>query len=174
MNFSITQLQKACIAYKEFGEVQYVGSGIMNSDSMISTMGAFYGEILAVVLVGVINMFCIIMLDWEIQKKEYAILRSVGATKINVLKVIVAEKGYIGLLSFLIGCVGGTILEKLLLRISIEGKVPFTLQWLGRGDFSHNAYKNIVKQKTFGVFLFYCFISRVRRGWTSCVGSVRI
>ncbi len=132
-DFSITQLQKACIAYKEFGEVQYVGSGIMNSDSMISTMGAFYGEILAVVLVGVINMFCIIMLDWEIQKKEYAILRSVGATKINVLKVIVAEKGYIGLLSLLIGCVGGTILEKLLLRISIEEKVPFTLPWFEVG-----------------------------------------
>lgn len=127
--FELNHLREKCLMYSEFGDVDYCDIYASISHSMASMSGVSYGEILVIALVGVINIFCVVMLDWEIQRNEYAILRSVGASRADVLKVIIAEKGYIGLLSVLLGGAGGIALEKVLIRLSFSEKISFTLPY---------------------------------------------
>lgn len=129
-DFDLNILRKNCLNYSEFGNVDYCDIYSSTKYSMASKLGASYAEMLIIALVGVINIFCMIMLDWEIQKKEYAILRSVGASKTNVLRVIIMEKGYISLVSVLIGSIGGIALEKLLINLSFNEKIPFSLPYM--------------------------------------------
>lgn len=128
-DFELNNLRENCLKYSEFGDVDYCDIYSSTSYFMASMFGVSYGEILIIALVGIINIFCVVMLDWEVQKKEYAILRSVGASKTNVLKVIIMEKGYISLLSVLIGVFLGIAIEKMLINLSFSEKIPFSLPY---------------------------------------------
>ena len=67
------------------------------------------------------SVLCTIMIEWEISQKEYAILKSVGATTRKVRYVIMAEKAIICLASCVFGVALGIIIERVLMMALMKG-----------------------------------------------------
>ena len=80
-------------------------SGIMNEVMLI----AF--------LIGIVSLISTLLLNWDMTRKEYAILKSEGADNKRMVKLILVEKGIICFSSFVIGTVFGIAMNVILLSI---------------------------------------------------------
>ena len=106
-----------------FGSHQIIDE---EGNTVTSKLGIIF--LIIAVIVGVITLFSTIMMNWRISKKEYAILKSSGASNKNIVKLILTEKSIICLSSFVIGTVIGMAIEKSSIKVLAEGgKIPFTL-----------------------------------------------
>lgn len=106
-----------------FGDYQPIDE---EGNTVTSKLGIIF--LIIAVIVGVITLFSTIMMNWRISKKEYAILKSSGASNKNIVKLILTEKSIICLSSFVIGTVIGMAIEKSSIKVFAEGgKIPFTL-----------------------------------------------
>ena len=84
--------------------------------------------IILAAFIGFIIVLCTIMIEWEISQKEYAILKSVGATTRKVRYVIMAEKAIICVASCVFGVTLGIVIERLLLAAIMKGtRMPLEL-----------------------------------------------
>ena len=100
-----------------------ITGGLWTTQQTRTIQGLLYSIVAISVFVGLITVICTIMINWEISKKEYAVLKSVGATTKRVLYIVLAEKAIICLLSGVIGSGLGIGIERLA-AIAFKG-VPF-------------------------------------------------
>ena len=73
-----------------FGDYQVIDE---EGNTVTSKLGIIF--LIIAVIVGVITLFSTIMMNWRISKKEYAILKSSGASNKNIVKLILTEKSII-------------------------------------------------------------------------------
>lgn len=126
--YGLRELRKACASYAEFGEIDYYDLNRSVRMSMDAMFGMMYGVVMIAALIGVVNVFCVVMLDWEVRKKEYAILRSVGAVKSRLIRMILIEKGAVCLCSVLLGAGLSVLAEKMLLKMYLRDvRISFTV-----------------------------------------------
>ena len=111
-----------------FESINYINPAHKNMEANELILGLFFVIVIMAALIGVIIVMCTIMIDWEISRKEYAILKSVGATTGRVRLVILAEKSFICIVSYLLGVSLGIIIERVLLTIAMKGTgIPLIL-----------------------------------------------
>ena len=93
-----------------------------------SMTGIMNGLLFIAILAGFVNILCTIMLEWEISRKEFAILKSVGATKEKIIGMIAIEKAIVCVMSAVMGTLLGVIFDKVFMKaVWSDRKVPFAL-----------------------------------------------
>lgn len=126
--YDLNDLRESCYEIQELGQPDYFDMNASLYETVDSMEGLMFGLVVVMFFVGTINIFCIIMLSWERQKKEYAILSSVGAGRGRLMSMIVRERAYVGALSSIVGIVAGILIEKLVMKFMISDvKLPFSL-----------------------------------------------
>lgn len=104
-----------------FRSMNYFDSSRSSMEASEFVIGLLYVIIILAALIGFIIVLCTIMIEWEISQKEYAILKSVGATTRKVRYVIMAEKAIICLASCVFGVALGIIIERVLMMALMKG-----------------------------------------------------
>lgn len=104
-----------------FESMDYLDSSRTSMESSELIIGLLYVIIILAALIGFIIIMCTIMIEWEISQKEYAILKSIGATTRKVQYVILTEKAVICLASCISGVFFGIITERVLIKAAIKG-----------------------------------------------------
>lgn len=104
-----------------FESMDYLASSRTSMEASELIIGLLYVIIILAALIGFIIIMCTIMIEWEISQKEYAILKSIGATTRKVQYVILTEKAVICLASCISGVFFGIITERVLMKAAIKG-----------------------------------------------------
>lgn len=104
-----------------FESMDYLDSSRTSMEASELIIGLLYVIIILAALIGFIIIMCTIMIEWEISQKEYAILKSIGATTRKVQYVILTEKAVICLASCISGVFFGIITERVLMKAAIKG-----------------------------------------------------
>lgn len=104
-----------------FGSMDYLASSRTSMEANELIIGLLYVIVILAALIGFIIIMCTIMIEWEISQKEYAILKSIGATTRKVQYVILTEKAVICLASCISGVFFGIIMERVLMKAAIKG-----------------------------------------------------
>lgn len=104
-----------------FGSMDYLDSSRTSMEASELIIGLLYVIVILAALIGFIIIMCTIMIEWEISQKEYAILKSIGATTRKVQYVILTEKAVICLASCISGVFFGIIMERVLMKAAIKG-----------------------------------------------------
>lgn len=111
-----------------FRTMNYLDSGRSSMEASEFIMGLLYVIMILAALVGFIVIMCTIMIEWEISQKEYAILKSVGATTRKVRYVIGTEKAIICFSSCVFGIAAGIVIERVLMIAVMRGKgIPLSI-----------------------------------------------
>lgn len=111
-----------------FRSMNYFDTSRSSMEASEFVIGLLYVVIILAALIGFIIVLCTIMIEWEISQKEYAILKSVGATTRKVRYVIMAEKAIICVASCVFGVTLGIVIERLLLAAIMKGtRMPLEL-----------------------------------------------
>ena len=122
------EINEKLIEKKGIISAEYLNFDRMAMEEMSSMMSSTLTLFSVAILVGIITLFSTIMMNWELSQKEYAILKSAGATNRRVIEMILTEKSIICMSSFAIGALLGLSLEKLMMKILSDGvKVPFSI-----------------------------------------------
>ena len=119
----LSKISEKCREVRELGSIGYFDLNKETWEQTRTIQGLLYSIVAISVFAGLITVICTIMINWEISKKEYAVLKSVGATTKRVLYIVLAEKAIICLLSGVIGSGLGIGIERLA-AIAFKG-VPF-------------------------------------------------
>jgi putative ABC transport system permease protein len=85
-------------------------------------------ELIAIIIavLGIVNTLVLSVLQ---RRREFAMLRSVGATIGHVRRLMVWESGYLGLLGGLLGVLGGMLLSVLLIEVINKQSFGWTIQF---------------------------------------------
>ena len=87
-----------------------------------------YGFIIVISLIGITNIFNTITTNMNLRKQEFAMLKSIGMTSKQFIKMIRLESAFIGAESLFIGIPIGTGLSYLIYHFMIEeSNLPFNL-----------------------------------------------
>jgi putative ABC transport system permease protein len=81
---------------------------------------------IAVAVMGIAGALLALVID---RKRQFAVLRFLGASKTQIRKIIVTEAGLLGLLSTLIGIVMGTCLSLVLIFVINKQSFGWTIQF---------------------------------------------
>lgn len=85
-------------------------------------------ELIAIV-VGVLGIFNVLWASVLSRQREIGILRSVGATKAQLVRVILGEAGLLGLLAELLGLLAGIALSLILIHVINKQSFGWTIQF---------------------------------------------
>jgi putative ABC transport system permease protein len=85
-------------------------------------------ELIAIIIavLGIVNTLVLSVLQ---RRREFAMLRSVGATMLHVRRLMVWESGYLGLLGGMLGILGGMLLSILLIEVINKQSFGWTIQF---------------------------------------------
>ncbi len=85
-------------------------------------------ELIAIIIaiLGIINTLVLSVLQ---RRREFAMLRSVGATMLHIRRLMLWESGYLGLLGGLLGVVGGMLLSVLLIEVINKQSFGWTIRF---------------------------------------------
>ncbi|WP_447986522.1 ABC transporter permease [Nitrospira sp. Nam74] len=85
-------------------------------------------ELIAIIIavLGIVNTLVLSVLQ---RRREFAMLRSIGATIVHVRRLMVWEAGYLGLLGGLLGVLGGMLLSVLLIEVINKQSFGWTIQF---------------------------------------------
>jgi putative ABC transport system permease protein len=85
-------------------------------------------ELIAIIIavLGIVNTLVLSVLQ---RRREFAMLRSLGATMLQVRRLIVWESGYLGLLGGILGILGGMLLSVLLIEVINKQSFGWTIQF---------------------------------------------
>ena len=85
-------------------------------------------ELIAIVIavLGIVNTLVLSVLQ---RRREFAMLRSLGTTMLDVRRLMVWESGYLGLLGGLLGVLGGILLSVLLIEVINKQSFGWTIQF---------------------------------------------
>ena len=127
-NVKLFEIKNKCREISSLGSVEYFNINRDTREQLDEVTGLAVTFMLIAFLVGVITIISTIILNWEMSRMEYSILRSVGASVKKVIVIIMSEKAIICISSFLLGTVLGITLERLLVSTFVDVKnLPFTL-----------------------------------------------
>jgi putative ABC transport system permease protein len=110
---------------------QELRSGILKIfDDTFALTYALEGVAVVVAVFGIITTFLVLIMDRE---RELALLQALGASRRQILGMVVVESGLASLLSFLLGAMSGTMLSLLLIFIINKQAFGWTihLYWAG-------------------------------------------
>ena len=85
-------------------------------------------ELIAIIIavLGIVNTLVLSVLQ---RRREFAMLRSLGATMLHVRRLMVWESGYLGLLGGILGVLGGMLLSVLLIEVINKQSFGWTIQF---------------------------------------------
>ncbi len=115
--FGIDELTEYCYGNGAYSLVDYYDFTRVFVEMMESAFGVMRSLVVISVLVGVINVICIVLIDLEVRRKEFAILRSVGATKRKLSILLLAEKLLICPMAGFLGWACAIPLERVLISL---------------------------------------------------------
>ncbi|NJD68238.1 MAG: FtsX-like permease family protein [candidate division NC10 bacterium] len=84
---------------------------------------------LIAVLVGVLGVFNVLWASVLSRRREIGVLRSVGATKAQLVRIILGEAGLLGLLTELLGLAAGIALSLILIHVINKQSFGWTIQF---------------------------------------------
>lgn len=79
---------------------------------------------LIVAALGITNTFLVHIVD---RQRDIGILRAMGATKMNIIRLIVTESGIMGLISYILAAVAGTFLSLILIFVINKQSFGWTI-----------------------------------------------
>ena len=85
-------------------------------------------ELIAIIIavLGIVNTLVLSVLQ---RRREFAMLRSLGTTMVQVRRLMVWESGYLGLLGGMLGILGGMLLSVLLIEVINKQSFGWTIQF---------------------------------------------
>jgi putative ABC transport system permease protein len=85
-------------------------------------------ELIAIIIaiLGIVNTLVLSVLQ---RRREFAMLRSLGTTMLQVRRLMVWESGYLGLLGGVLGVLGGMLLSVLLIEVINKQSFGWTIQF---------------------------------------------
>jgi len=113
----ISDFRDACMQYSAVLYADYNNPNESIEEETKTIFGMLNGLVFIAIVSGFVNVVCTIMLEWEVSRKEFAILKAVGATKNKIIGMVALEKALICMSSAMIGTVVGVIFEKLLMKL---------------------------------------------------------
>lgn len=116
----LKDFQRECGKYSGLLAAEYFNFAYELEEEIGALLGIMNGLILIAVMSGFINIICTVLINWEVSRKEFAILKAVGATKQRVLFMIAVEKTLICTCSGIVGVVGGLGAGKLLMKALVK------------------------------------------------------
>jgi putative ABC transport system permease protein len=84
---------------------------------------------LIAVLVGVLGIFNVLWASVLSRRREIGVLRSVGATRAQLLRLVMSEAGLLGLLAELLGLLAGIALSLILIYVINKQSFGWTIQF---------------------------------------------
>lgn len=84
---------------------------------------------LIAILVGVLGVFNVLWASVLSRQREIGVLRSVGATRAQLLRIVLGEAGLLGLLADLLGLVAGIALSLILIHVINKQSFGWTIQF---------------------------------------------
>lgn len=118
--FGIDEVTEYCYGNSAYSLVDYYDYTRVFVEMMENAFGIMRSVVVIAVVVGIINAVCIVLIDLEVRRKEFAILRSVGATKRRLSGLVLTEKLLLCMGAGLLGWACAVPLERVLLLLSFS------------------------------------------------------
>ena len=118
----LSDFQKECNRISGVLQARYFNFAYELDQEMSSIFGILNGLVFIAVLTGMINIVCTVMMNWEATRREYAILKAVGATKSRIIRLVAIEKMMVCMASGVLGTSGGVLIGKCIMKIVLNGK----------------------------------------------------
>ncbi len=126
--YNADELTTYCYDHSAYRLVDYFDYTRVFVERMENSFGIMRSVAVIATAVGIINMVCIVLIDWEVRKKEFAVLRSVGVSKCKLCVLLLIEKSILCVGAGGLGGISAVLMEQLVLSISFDmTDVPYRI-----------------------------------------------
>ncbi len=117
---SLSEIKGLYLESPYFVNIEYSDSNAAIFAEVKDQFGIIYTIVFISVVVGFTIVISTIIVNWEVSKREYAILKTVGVTTKRILKLILVEKGIVFMTAYFIGVILGILLERLFVTVTFR------------------------------------------------------